>query len=168
MICKHGPTIGIALYLGDLLNRLFTQVTRCRLFSNGLEVVETLEYYAHKVGLQSITRFVTFNIDEICSYFSHDFAIKTLEYFLVKYGNVCNLNGLSPSTVIELVRLVLKNQYFVYRNQLHQQILGSALGCPLTIPLACIYFCYTQVKWLTVLIEQDKHELFGRFVSLYC
>lgn len=162
MICKDGPTTGISSYLGDLLHRLFMQVTHCRLFSNGLDVIEVFENYVDNVGLQSTTRFVTFDIDEICAHFSHELTLKALEYFLVKFSQIHALDGLLIKTIIDLVRLVLMNQYFVYRNKLYQQIYGSPLGNPLTIPLACMYFFYTQATWLTVMMSQEKNELFGR------
>jgi uncharacterized membrane protein len=66
--------------------------------------------------------------------------------------------------IIQLIRLVLQNQFFIYENKLYQQIHGSASGSLVTIPLACIYLFYGQSlsSSLTHCLINNKNELFGR------
>ena len=95
--------------------------------------------------------------------FSHDLMIKALEHFLVNYGTQKQMEDLSIETIVCLVRVVLANQFFIYRNKLYQQTTGILSNCPLNIPLTWIYMCYTQPAWISVLKNQkEQNELFGR------
>ena len=162
--CKHGPTTGISRYLGHLLWSLFYQITGCRIFTNGADLVQTFETYANsQCLLRSTTRFVSLNISDVSMKFSHELMIKALEHFLVNYGTQEQMEDLSIETIVRLVRVVLTNQFFVYRNKLYQQTTGVLSNCLLNIPLTWIYMCYIQPAWISVLSNQKKqNELFGR------
>ncbi|CAF1358957.1 unnamed protein product [Rotaria sp. Silwood1] len=164
VVCNKGPTMRISRYLCNLLWSLFHQLTGCRTFRNGVDVIENFESYARNNYLQSTTLFVTFNIHEICMNFSHEIMIKALEHFLLIYGTQVSMEEeLAIETILQLVRLVLENQMVLYGSCLFEQTRGNASGCPLTIPLACIYLCYSQPALMSVLIAQKQQELFGRF-----
>ncbi|CAF2935437.1 unnamed protein product [Rotaria sp. Silwood2] len=156
--------MGISHCLSHLLWSIFTQATGCRIFTNGADLVQTFELYSRNNALQSTTLFVTFNIHELCTKFSHDIMFKALEHLLLTYGTEETMDGLTIETILQLVRLVLGNQFFVYQNRLYQQTIGNGSGCPLTIPLTYIYLCYCQPAWMSVLMAQkQQNELFGRF-----
>ena len=72
------------------------------------------------------------------------------------------LHGLTNETIVRLVRLVLKNQYFVYQNQLFRQTMGGGSGSRVTLPLACIYMGHCLPGLITAL-SINKHELFARY-----
>ncbi|CAF1279231.1 unnamed protein product [Rotaria sordida] len=165
IICKNGPTFNIALYLNRILWRIFNQVTGCQKFNNSDNLVHTLEQYANNNFLDETTLFVAFNINDICNQFSHENVIKTLTKFLHIYWSDIekNVEGLRAETIVELVWLVLKNQYFVYDNKLYQQVHGGASGSLLTIPLACIYLFYGQCSCFIYTLVKNRNELFGRF-----
>ena len=163
--CKNGPTIGISRYLGRLLWSLFYRRTGCRIFPNGADLVQTFESYANsQCLLLSTTRFVSFNISEVSMKLLHELMIKALEHFLVNYGIQEQMeDDLSIDTIVRLVRVVLANQFFIYRNKLYQQTTGILSNCPLNIPLTWIYMCYIQPAWISVLSNQkEQNELFGR------
>ncbi|CAF4755972.1 unnamed protein product, partial [Rotaria sp. Silwood2] len=164
VVCNKGPTMRISRYLCNLLWSLFHQLTGCRTFRNGIDVIENFESYARNNYLQSTTLFVTFNIHEICMIFSHEIMIKALEHFLLIYGTQVSMDEeeLTIETIVQLVRLVLENQMVLYENCLFEQTRGNGSGCPLTIPLACIYLCYAQPALMSVLMAQKQQELFGR------
>ncbi|CAF3277688.1 unnamed protein product [Rotaria sp. Silwood2] len=163
MICNNGATMRISHYLSNLLWSIFHQQTGCKTFTNGAQLVQTFELYSKNQYLQSTTLFITFNIHEMCTKFSHEVMIKALEHFLLTYATQEKMEGLAIETILQLVRLVLDNQYFIYRNKLYQQTKGNASGCRLTIPLTCIYLCYTQPTLMSALIDQNHIELFGKF-----
>jgi hypothetical protein len=165
MICHKGPTMGISRYLSGLLWSIINPMTGCKIYSNGAAIVQDFELYSRNHYLQPTTLFVTFNINEFCIKFQHEIMIKALEHFLSIYGTKENMNGLTIKTIVQLVCLVLRNQFFIYQNKLYQQTMGGASGPPLTIPLACIYMCYFQPALMTVLVDQNQNRLFGRLVT---
>jgi hypothetical protein len=148
---------------------MFNQVTHCQTFSNGDDIVYALEQHVkHGYPLHQNTQFITFNINEICTKFSHERIIEALEKFLhfheSELHSIMTEKGLTIETIIQLTRLVLQNQFFIYENKLYQQIHGSASGSLLTIPLACIYFFYGQSSLLALIhcLINNPDELFGR------
>ena len=143
---------------------MFNQITGCKTFANSDDIVHTLEQYDKHGCLHETTHFVTFNINDISTQFSHEMALQALEKFLTIHGSELQktVEGLTNETIIQLVRLVLQNQYFIYENKLYQQIHGSASGSLLTIPLACIYLFYGQSSLSIHTLIRNKNELFGR------
>ena len=161
VVCNDGPTIGIARYVGHLLGLLFNEATHCRLFSKSIDVLHALEYYSQSGHLQPTTLFASFNIDDLCARFSHDHAVVALERFLHSYAFDHLIQGMTIDTIIQLVRLVLENQYFVLGKNLYRQRIGGTSGLPLTIPLTYIYLFYWQQDSMNAFI--NKNELFGRY-----
>ena len=83
-----------------------------------------------------------------------------LERFLNENTSNDLIQGLSIPTIIELVRLVLKNQVFLFRKRVYKQIKGGIANSPLTALLANIYMFYWQADLVKSLVE--KNEVFGR------
>jgi hypothetical protein len=157
------------VYLSDILWSMFNQVIGCKTFSNGDDLVYALEKHVkHGHHLHKNTQFVTFNINDICTKFSHEIVIQALENFLHIHESELHLimteKDVTIEAIIQLIRLVLQNQFFIYENKLYQQIHGSASGSLVTIPLACIYLFYGQSlsSSLTHCLINNKNELFGR------
>ncbi|CAF2076157.1 unnamed protein product [Rotaria magnacalcarata] len=161
VVCNDGPTIGIARYVGHLLGLLFNEATHCKLFSKSIDVIRALEYYSQNGRLQPTTLFASFNIDDLSTRFSHDHAVVALERFLHSYTFDHLIQGMTIDTIVQLVRLVLENQYCVLGKNLYRQRIGGASGSPLTIPLTYIYLFYWQQDSMNVFI--NKNELFGRY-----
>ncbi|CAF1425737.1 unnamed protein product [Rotaria sordida] len=72
-----------------------------------------------------------------------------------------SIQGIKIATILQLVRLVLDEQYFIYNYNFYRQTTGSASGSSLTIPLVYIYLFYWQPDLLEDLI--NKNELFFRY-----
>jgi hypothetical protein len=119
-----------------------------------------MKFYAENGHLQPTTLFASFNIDELCITFSHQEAIIALEHFLHDYASDHLINDMNIDTIIQLVRLVLENQYFIHNYKLYRQTTGNASGSMLTIPLVYIYIFYWQKNLMDPFI--NKNELFGR------
>lgn len=154
----------ISDYLSDLLWSILDRVTHCQKFSEGADAIQALESYKQYNLLHPTTLFVTFTMDDLCVVFPHQETLKALEHFLYTYALFDEeflQQNISIETIMQLVHLVLNNQYFVYNNKLYRQNAGGASGSPLTIPLAYIYFFHCKPILMNMLME-NREEIFGR------
>ncbi|CAF4625274.1 unnamed protein product, partial [Rotaria sp. Silwood2] len=165
IICKNSPTFNVSNYISDLLWNMFNQITGCKKFTDSDEIVYILEQYAKDGLLRENTYFVTFNIHNVCTKFCHQEAWKALEKFLQTYRPQLEeiATNLTNDTIMELISVVLQNQYFIYDNKLYQQINGGPSGSLLTIPLAFLYLLYGQSTLLFDTLSNNKIEIFGRY-----
>ncbi|CAF1342751.1 unnamed protein product [Rotaria sordida] len=162
IICNDGPTMGISRYLGRLLELLFNDATYCKKFHKAYNVIHAMEFYQKNGHLRPTTLFASFNINDLCLNFSHQQVMDALEHFLNSYiSSDHSIQGMTITTILQLVRLVLHEQYFLYNYKLYRQIAGCASGSLLTIPLVYIYLFYWQQNLLEDLI--NKNELFFRY-----
>jgi len=127
-----------------------------------------MEKFSEKGCFNATTQFVTIEIKDFDIIFSHEQIIQTLEYFLLD----CMSNRtkqtssyLSDKTIIRLVRLILKKQYFMYDNKLYQQTKGGNPDSLLIRLLVDIYLLYWQQNLVQFL--KRKKELFGRYESFF-
>ncbi|CAF4826183.1 unnamed protein product [Rotaria sp. Silwood1] len=162
-VCNDGPTMNIVRYIAPLLWSIFDRATNCKRFSNGaIDVIHAIEHHAQMAHLKPRALFVTFNMDDLTKIFSYDQMMASLKYFLVEHLPDHRMDGLIIDIVLELVHLVLKNQFFVYNNELYQQIHGGASGLLLTMFLAFINVFYGQHRDV-IKILKEKNEFFGRY-----
>ena len=86
-------------------------------------------------------------------------ALQILAEFLHEH-HCEQIDGLSIDTIIELARIVLQGNVFVYNRKFYQQTVGGAMGSPFTLTLANIFMW----KWekQTILSNLPSHELYGR------
>jgi hypothetical protein len=164
MTCDLGPTINISRHLQRLLQPIYDEAAKKITFFKGADAIYALEFYAQKGYLRSDTLFVTIRINDLCTTFSHNYMIQTLEEFLHIYLPERQIQGITIETILELVGLVLRNQIFFYHDNIYQQIKGCASGSPLTVLLTDIYMFYWQQNLVNKLME--KNELFGRYARI--
>src|SRR5690348_2049195 len=125
--------MNVTCYLNHVLWFMFNHITGCKTYLNEAnDIIYDLEQYVKNGYLQETTLFVTFNINNICTTFSHEMAINALEKFprihRSKLQTIIDNEGLSNETIIQLVRLLLQNQFFIYDNKLYRQIYGGPSG----------------------------------------
>ncbi len=91
-----------------------------------------------------------------------DMKIKYLRHYFWITLNIFDgqIQDISITTIIKLVRIFLQNQYCLYKNKLYQQIQDSSFTSPLTMLLANTYMYYWQQDLVEILT--DKNEIFGR------
>jgi len=72
------------------------------------------------------------------------------------------VNGISIDTIVELARIVLEENVFIYGKKFYRQIVGGAMGSAFTLTLANIFMW----KWekQAILPKLPSHELYGRSV----
>jgi len=161
MACDLGSTINISRHLQRLLQPIYDQAAKFITFFNGADAIDAIEIYAQKGYLQSNTLFATLHIHDLCTIFPHEQTIQALEKFLHIYlPEEGEIQGITIETIIQLVRLVLENQLFLYNNSLYQQVKGCGSGSPLTLLLADIYMFYWQQELVNSLLAAN--QLFGR------
>ncbi|CAF3799015.1 unnamed protein product [Rotaria sp. Silwood1] len=133
MVCNAGPIMGINRYLGRLLGLFFNDATHCKKLHKAYNVIHHMEFYQKSGHLLPTTLFVSFNINDLCMNFSHQQVMDALEHFLHSYiSSDHSIQGMTISTILQLVRLVLDEQYFIYNYTLYRQTAGRASGSSLT------------------------------------
>lgn len=161
-VCNDGPTMNIVRHITPLLWSIFDQATNCRRFQNGaIDVIHGIEKYTQMGHLKPGTLFVTFNMDDLTTSFLHDQTMSALKRLLIEQLQDKTMDGLTIDIILQLVDLVLKNQFCVYNNGLYQQIHGGASGLPLTMLLTYVNLFYGQHSELMKTIK-EKDEFFGR------
>ncbi|CAF4091607.1 unnamed protein product, partial [Rotaria sordida] len=164
-VCNDGPTINIVRYITPLLWSIFDRATNCKRFSNGaIDVIHAIEHDGHMGHFQSPILFVTFNLDDLINIFPHDETIIALNYLLREQLPDQRIAGLTVDTILQLVQLVLKTQFYVYNAALYQQIHGGASGLPLTMFLAYTYLFFGQYRELVKNFTK-KNEFFGSYTN---
>ena len=161
VICKDGPSVAISRYLSDVLWSILDQTIGCKTLTNESDAVLALESYRQQGHLRPTTLFATFNVHHLCTMFPHEVTINALEELLEAHGSEQQTCGLTNETIVRLVRLVLKNQFFVYQNQVYRQTIGGGSGSLVTLPLACIYL-FHRLPGLITGLSNSKHELLAR------
>ena len=91
-------------------------------------------------------------------------SLKALGEFLHEY-HADRLNGISIGTILELGRIVLQANAFVYDNKFYRPIIGGAMGSAFTLTLANMFMWKWQKQ--TLLSKLPSNEVYGRYVQLF-
>ena len=160
MVGCLGPSMGIARFVSRLLQPIYDEVARSTTFFQASDAVRAVERYAEQHLLKPTTLFATFHVNDLCTLLPHEETIEMLERFLNENTSKGHIQGLSIHTIIELVRLVLQSQVFLFRKGVYRQIKGGTANSRLTTLLANIYMFYWQADLVKSLV--DNNEVFGR------
>ena len=91
-----------------------------------------------------------------------DEALLASEEFLCKVikRNGGRINNMTINTIMQMARLVLDTNSFLFDRKYYRQIRGGAMGSPFTMTLANVY----MLEWEEPLIQlqQNQGELYGR------
>ncbi|CAF1334191.1 unnamed protein product [Rotaria sp. Silwood1] len=158
----HAATKQISQFLDRLIRPLFVRFVRQTTFVDGADLLNRLQHYIQKGYLKSSTLFITFDINNLYTMLPQEESLNVLAEFL-RIHNCEKVNGLSIDTIIELARVVLQANAFVYNNKFYRQIIGGAMGSAFTLTLANIFMW----KWerQTILPKLASHELYGRYID---
>ncbi|CAF3713387.1 unnamed protein product [Rotaria socialis] len=158
----HAATTQISKFLDQSLRPLFDRYVRSTTIVDGVDLFHRLDVYIKNGYFKSSTLFVTFDITNLYTMLPQEESLEILAEFLREHG--CQqIDGVSIETIIELARLVLKENVFVYDGKFYRQIIGGAMGSPFTLTLANIFMW----KWerQTILSKLPSHELYGRYID---
>ncbi|CAF4779065.1 unnamed protein product, partial [Rotaria sp. Silwood2] len=131
----------------------------------GADLLDQLHKYIDKGYFNSSTLLITFDITNLYTMLPQEESLAILAEFL-RVHHCEKVNDVSIETIIELARIVLQANVFVYGNKFYRQIIGGAVGSAFTLILANIFMW----KWerQTILPKLASHELYGRFVFFSC
>jgi len=160
MISCESPIINIARLLNRLLEPIYDRVALKNTFFKGADAIQALETYMKHNHLQSTTLFATLHVNNILTIFPHEQAIQIVEHFLHDNVPTKEIQGMSITTIIQSIRFILANQWFIYQNKLYRQVSGGGSGIPFMSLLVNIILFDWQKEFVTYL--QNKNEIFGR------
>ena len=160
MISCDSPTANIVRLLNRLLEPIYTRVALKNTFFKGADAVQALRACMRKGHLRSTTVFARLHVKHILTIFSHEQAIQIVERFLDDHVPTKDIQGMSIATIIQLIRVVLANQWFVYNDKLYRQVHGGGTGLPLMSVLVNMILFDWEKEFVTYL--QNKNEVFGR------
>ena len=160
MICCESPVINICRLVNRLPEPIYTRVALKKTFFKGADAVQALRACMRKGHLRSTTLFARLHVHHILTIFPHEQAIQVVERFLHHHVPTKEIQGMSLATIIQLIRVVLANQWFIFNYKLYQQVRGGGSGLPLMSLLVNIILFDWQTEFVKYL--QDKNEVFGR------
>ena len=151
----------IASYVNILLQPFIEEIIHSSTsLSTGHDAIAALELYAQRGYLRSTTLLATIYIHDLDTTLLHHLMIEELEKFLLFHVPHGHIEGISIRTILQLVQLILENQFYIYDNQLYQQIAGGPTQTYLIRALIDIYLFHLQQHFLSILHQHN--ELFGR------
>jgi hypothetical protein len=153
----------IAKYLHGILRPLYDDATRSTTFKEGIDAVFATENFACQNHLRASTYFAVLEVKQLETIFRHSKAIVALQRFLAHHAPSGTTCGLSHQTIVFLVGLVLRTQYFTYNQHLYRQKRGGDCSSLLIRLLADIYLWDWQHELVNILIA--RYEVFGRYVT---
>lgn len=151
----------IATFLHRILRPLYDDATRSTTFKEAIDAVFAAENSARQGHLQACTSFAVLEVKQVETLFRHSKAIVALQRFLVHHAPIGTTFGLSHQTIVYLVGLILRTQYFTYNQHLYRQKRGGDCGSLLIRLLADIYLWDWQHELVNILLA--RYEVFGRY-----
>ncbi|CAF2764336.1 unnamed protein product [Rotaria sp. Silwood2] len=136
MVSSTSPFANMSQFVNDLLQPIYRQFASNTSYFKGADAIRALEQYQKQNYLRSTTIFATLHIHPILTVFDHEHAIQTLERFLNGRTTAEQMRGISISTILRLVRLVLEQQWFIYDGKVYKQVRVGSCDSPLIVFLA--------------------------------
>jgi hypothetical protein len=129
---------------------------------DGVDLLDKLQKHTDKGYFNRSTLLVTCDINNLYTMLPQEEALISLKEFLQEH-NCQSVDHISIDTIVELARIVLETNSFVYGNKFYRQIVGGAMGSAFTLTLANIFMW----KWekQALLSKLPSKEFSGRFVS---
>ncbi|CAF4192638.1 unnamed protein product [Rotaria sp. Silwood2] len=158
----HAATTHISKYLDQSLRPLFDRYVRSTTLVDGVDLLNQLDQYIKKGHFKSSTLFITFDITNLYTMLPQEESLEILVEFLRQH-HYHRIHGMSIETIIELARLVLQANAFVYGKKFYRQIIGGAMGSPFTLTLANIFMWNWERQ--TILPKLPSYELYGRYID---
>ena len=134
----NAPTTPISHFLDKLLRPLFDLHVKDTRIVNGLGLIHRLHKYERDVHLKPTTIICTFDITDLYTMLPQEESLETIKIFLVE-DQIETVNTISRDTTIELARIVLTENAFIYNTKYYKQVLGGAMGSPFTMTLADVF-----------------------------
>ena len=158
----HAATTKLSKYLDRLLRPLFDRFARATTIVDSVDLLSQLQKNIDQGYFNATTLFSVFDISNLFTMLPQEQTLEILAEFLREH-HCETVNGHSIETIVELARIVLQVNAFVSGNKFYRQMIGGAMGSPLTLTLANIFMWKWQKEAL--LSKLPPKQFFGRFVS---
>lgn len=71
--------------------------------------------------------------------------------------------------LVDLLKFVLKNNYFTFGQRWFHQIKGTAMGTPVAVPFACLFVYAVEKRALQMLMPEQRPLFFRRYIDdVFC
>jgi len=115
----HAATTKIFKFLDKLIRPLFDRYCRATTIVGGVDLLDKLQKYITDGYLTPSTLFITFDITDLYTLLPQDEALEILAEFLREHQ--CEkVNGISIETIVDLARIVSKENVFVYGKKFYR------------------------------------------------
>ncbi|CAF1232648.1 unnamed protein product [Didymodactylos carnosus] len=149
---------GIRTNENKSIQPLFDNYAKNTTIIDDVDLLGKLQKYITKGYFKSSTLFITFDITDLYTMLPQQESLAILVEFLHEHR--CEqVNGIFIDTILELARIVLEQNAFIYGNKYYRQIIGEAMGFAFTLTLANIFMW----KWKkqAILSKLPSRELYG-------
>lgn len=158
---RYSATWKIGQYVNRLLRPVMTRILESKWFLNDAHFIQKLNAHVHaQRRLPAATLFCWLRISNFYALAPHKDLLDVVGYFLQDHLPTPRLEGLSLSTVKNLLQLFLYNNMFCYKKGIYTVVEGSPSTMSLSDTLSNIYL----FEWQRVIgkgVEASK-ECFGR------
>ena len=156
----HVSVTLISKFLNDLSAPIYLKVILQYTFINDIDVIRRLEQYTSDVYLQSATKFVTIDVENLYTMIPRQGALDALARFCIQHSIQGKIGTLTIDHIMKMAHLILDTNCFAFNHQYYKQIRGEAVGSAFTQVLANIY----MFEWEQNLIQYQisYHEIYGR------
>lgn len=130
----------LATFLNEFLQPFVLRTVRSTVALNSIDFLHRLDAYCQQpYGLIDTTRFLKIELVNIYRRFSHERILTCLANYLQSVFVIHRHENLTIDTIMELVRIVLKNQFVYHENSIYQLNTGAFEHLPLIRTLLNIY-----------------------------
>ena len=119
-----------------------------------------------KGSLTTNSKLVSFDVSSLYTNIPHELRLKAIEYWLDKYPKLIH-SRFNKSFILEALKLVLKNNHFVFKEEFFHQIVGTAMGAIVAPTYATLVMGYLELQFY----EKCKNEFGvknGKYIEENC
>ena len=95
---------------------------------------------------------------------SHELGLKATEYWISKFRHIIPVRFTSVF-ILESVDFVLKNNFFLFDNNLYQQLIGTAMGTGFAPPYACLTVGFLEVTRFYPELPLNLSSFYCEFIT---
>ena len=116
----HAPVTLISKFLNDLLALIYLKVTRQYTFMNDIDVIRRLEQYATDDYLQSTTKFVAIDVENLYTMIPRQSTLHGLARFCIQHSIRGKIGTLTIDHIMKMARLILDTRCFAFNHQYYK------------------------------------------------
>ncbi len=120
------------------MKNIFSNPVQQTTIIDDVDLIRRLEKYVNLGLLKPATHLCTFDITDLYTMLPQEESIDILKKFLLHFSH-SQVKVMTIEAIEQLVRMVLTENVFVYENKYYRQVIGGAMGLPITLTLANIF-----------------------------